>query len=162
MFQATQEGSVVFERLHATQEDSVVTISRFLLPLDISTASRSSSGTISPFSSFIFIFHRTPALKSSERLFFPSLRHSKSFPKGFPFLVSVLPKVSRLCLLKSRDSCCLSILYGLAVFVRLHISTFISRPPESLPRGFSLRFSVLQKVPRLRHLKSRDSHLAQK
>ena len=35
MFQATQEDSVVFERLHATQEDSVVTISRFLLSLDI-------------------------------------------------------------------------------------------------------------------------------
>ncbi len=60
-------------------------------------------------------------------------RPPESHLKGFSLLVCVLQKVSRLCLLKSRDSCYLSILYGLAVFVRRHISTFISRPPESLP-----------------------------
>ena len=51
-------------------------ISRFLLSLDISTASRSSSGAISPFSSF---FHRTPARKFLERLFSPSQRPPESF-----------------------------------------------------------------------------------
>ena len=61
-----------------------------LLPLDISTASRSSSGAISPFSSFI---GRTP----------------ESFLKDFPFRFSILPKVSRLRHLKSRDSCYLSL-----------------------------------------------------
>ena len=62
-----------------------------------STAPRSSSGAISPFSSFIFhlssLIGRTP----------------ESFLKGFYLRVSVLPKVSRLLHLKSRDSCYLSI-----------------------------------------------------
>ena len=44
-----------------------------------------------------------------ERLSFPSLRTPESFPRGFSLRVSALPKVSRLCLLKSRDFCCLSI-----------------------------------------------------
>ena len=65
-------------------------ISQFLLPLDISTASRSSPGAISPFSSFIG-------------------RPPESLLKVFPFRVSVLPKVSRLLHLKSRDSCYISI-----------------------------------------------------
>ena len=65
-----------------------------LLPRDISTASRPSSGAISPFSSFIF--HRTPTRKSSERLFFPSQRPPESFPatppeiSRFPFGTKVI------------------------------------------------------------------------
>ena len=68
-------------------------ISRFLLPLVISTASRSSSGVISPFSSF---FHRTRARKSPERLSSPSLRPPESFPttppeiSRFPFGTKVI------------------------------------------------------------------------
>ena len=177
-----------------------------------------------------FIFHRTPARKSSERLFSPSQRPPRSFLKGFSLRFSVLPKVSRLLHLKSRDSCYISIslrprclrqapylhfhlssdalpkvfreaflsesassrkfpkrlfspsqhppesfpttppeisrfllpldistasryLYCLAVFIRRHFSIFIfhlssliGRPPESFPRGFSLRFSILPKV----------------
>ena len=54
-------------------------------------------------------FHQSPARKSPERLFFPSLRTPRSFLRGFSLRVSVLPKVSRLRLLKSRDSCYLSI-----------------------------------------------------
>ena len=75
-------------------------------------------------------------------------RPPESFSRGFSLRVSVLPKVPRLRHLKSRDSCCLSILYGLAVFVRRHISTFISRPPESLLKGFPLRVSALPKGSR--------------
>ena len=52
------------------------------LPRDISTASRSSSGAISPFSSFIF--HRTPARKFPERLSSPSQRPPESFPTTPP------------------------------------------------------------------------------
>ena len=57
-------------------------------------------------------------------------RHSESFPKGFPPRFSVLPKVSRLCLLKSRDSCCLSISLqprGLhqAPYLHFQLSSFI-------------------------------------
>ena len=58
-----------------------------------STASRSSSGAISPFSSF---FHRTPARKSPERLFSPSLRPPERFPtlppeiSRFPFGTKVI------------------------------------------------------------------------
>lgn len=69
-------------------------ISRFLLPLDISTASQSSSDDISPFSSFIS--HRTPARKSSERLFSPSQHTPESFPttppeiSRFPFGTKVI------------------------------------------------------------------------
>ena len=69
-------------------------ISRFLLSRYISTASLSSSGAISPFSSFIF--HRTPARKSPERLFSPSLRPPESFPtlppeiSRFPFGTKVI------------------------------------------------------------------------
>ena len=69
-------------------------ISRFLLPLYISTASRSSSGAISPFSSFIS--HRTPARKFPERLFSPSQRPPESFPtlppeiSRFPFGTKVI------------------------------------------------------------------------
>lgn len=155
----------------ATQEYSVVTVSRFLLSLDISavsrfsTASRSSPGAISPFSSFIG-------------------RPPESLLKGFSLRVSVLPKVSRLLHLKSRDSCCLSISLrprGLrqAPYLHFHLSSLIfhrtparkfperlsfpgQRTPRSFLRGFSLRVSVLPKVSRLRLLKSRDSHLAQK
>ena len=93
---------------------AISAVSRF------STASRSSSGAISPFSSFI---GRTP----------------ESLLKGFPFRVCVLPKVSRLLHLKSRDSCCLSILYGLAVLVRHHISIFIFHrmPARKCPERLS-------------------------
>lgn len=69
-------------------------ISRFLLPRDISTASRSSSGDISPLSSFIS--HRTPARKSPERLSSPSQRPPESFPttppeiSRFPFGTKVI------------------------------------------------------------------------
>ena len=248
-------------------------ISRFLLPLYISTASRSSSDTISPFSSVArpkvsrkaflsdsasskkfperlfspsrrppesfptlppeisrfllpldslrprglrqtpylhfhlssLIFHRTRARKSSERLFSPIQRPPESFPttppeisrfllpldslrprglhqapylhfhlssfigrppesllKGFSLRVSILPKDSRLCLLKSRDSCCLSIsqlprCLHQAPFLHFHLSSFIGRPPESFPKGFSLRVSILPKDSRLCLLKSRDS-----
>lgn len=94
-------------------------ISRFLLPLVISTASRSSSGVISPFSSF---FHRTRARKSSERLFSPSQRPPESHLKGFSLRFSVRPKVSRLCLLKSRDS-----QFGTKVIKILDLSLYL--PP---------------------------------
>ncbi len=161
VFRKFPEG--LFSPIQRTPESFPTTppeISRFLLHLDISTAPRSSSGAISPLSSFIG-------------------RPPESLLKGFSLRVSALPKVSRLRHLKSRDSCCLSILYGPAVFVRRHFSTFIFHrtparksperpsfpsqlPPESFLRGFPLRFSVLPKVSRLRHLKSRDSHLAQK
>ena len=141
MFQATQE------RFQATQEYSVVTVSRYLLSLDICCLSILYGLAVFVRRHIsIFIFHLSSFIG----------RLPECLPRCFPFRVSVLPKVSRLCLLKSRDSCCLSILYGLAVFVRRHFSTFISRPPESLPRGFSLRFSILQKVSRLCLLKSRD------
>ncbi len=56
----------------------------------------------------IFIFHRTPARKSPERLFSPSQRTPESFPRGFSLRVSILQKVSRLRHLKSRDFCYLS------------------------------------------------------
>ena len=81
-----------------------------------------------------------------ERLSFPSLRTPESFPRGFSLRVSALPKVSRLCLLKSRDFCCLSILYGLAVFVRRHISIFIFHrtPARKSPERLS---SPSQRTP---------------
>ena len=44
-----------------------------------------------------------------------------------------------------------------APFLHFHLSSFIGLTPESFLKGFSLRFSVLQKVSRLCHLKSRDS-----
>ena len=125
-------------------------ISRFLLHLDISTASRSSPGAITPFSSFIS--HRTPARKSPERLFSPIQRPPESFS-------TTPPEISRFLLplysLRPRS-------LRQAPLLHFHLSSLIGRPPESLPKGFSLRFSVLQKVSRLLHLKSRDSHLAQK
>ena len=68
----------------------------------------------------------------------------------------------------SRDFCCLSISLrpldslrprGLrqAPYLHFHLSSLIGRPPESLPRGFPFRVSVLPKVSRLLHLESRDS-----
>ena len=89
-----------FRLLKSTQSS----LSRDFCCLSISAASLSSSRHI-----FIFIFHRTPARKFPERLFFPSQHPPESFPKGFPLRVSALQKVSRLRHLKSRDFCYLSI-----------------------------------------------------
>ena len=130
---------------------------------------------------FIHLFREVPGYSTGLS------RHSESLPKGFPPRVSeppesfprgfslrfsVLPKVSRLRHLKSRDSCCISISLrprGLrqAPYLHFHQSPArksperlfppSQRPPESFPKGFPLRLNVLPKVPRLRHLKSRDS-----
>ena len=94
--------------------------SRYLLPLDISTASR--------YLNCLAVSQLPRGLRQAPFLHFHLSfigRTPDSFLKGFPLRVCVLPKVSRLLHLKSRDSCCLSILYGLAVFVRRHFSTFI-------------------------------------
>ena len=107
---------------------AISAVSRF------STASRSSSDAISPFLSFIS--HRTPARKSPERLSSPSQRPPESHLKGFPPRFSVPPKVPRLRHLKSRDSCCLSILYDLAVFVRPYLH-FHQSPARRFPERIS-------------------------
>ena len=89
VFRKFPEG--LFSPIQRTPESFTTTppeISRFLLSLDISTASRSSSGAISPFSSF---FHRTRARKSPERLFSPSLRPPERFP-------TLPPEISRFLL----------------------------------------------------------------
>ena len=74
-------------------------ISRFLLPLYISTASRSSSDTISPFSSVArpkvsrkaFLSDSASSKKFPERLFSPSRRPPESFP-------TLPPEISRFLL----------------------------------------------------------------
>ena len=71
-------------------------ISRFLLPLDISTASQSSSGTISPFSSVAspkvsreaFLSDSASSRKFPERLFSPSQHPPESF-------LTTPPEISR-------------------------------------------------------------------
>ena len=102
------------------------------LSLDISTASRSSSGAISSFSSFIG-------------------RPPESLPRGFPLRFSVLPKVSRLCLLKSRDFCCLSISLRprgprQTPYLHFHLSSFIFHrtPARKSPERL---FSPIQRPP---------------
>ena len=102
-----------------------------LLPRGISTASLSSPGVISPFSSF---FHRTRARKSPERLFSPSQHTPESFP-------TTPPEISRFMLHLDISTASLSSSGAISPF-----SSFIGRPPESFPRGFPFRVCVLQKV----------------
>ena len=118
-------------------------ISRFLLPLD-SLRPRGLRQT--PY----LHFHQSPARKSPERLFSPSQHPPRSFLKGFPPRVSVLPKVSRLLHLKSRDFCYLSISLrprGLRQAPYLH---FHQSPARKFPeRPFSPSQHPLESIPTL-------------
>ena len=129
-------------------------ISRFLLPLDISTASLSSSGAISPFSSFISHLSSDVLPKVSREAFLSesasSRKFSESFPKGFSLRFSVLPKVSRLLHLKSRDSCYLSISLLPRGLRQAPYRHFHQSPARKSPERLfsSLLVSILSKVSR--------------
>ena len=84
-------------------------------------------------------FHQSPARKFPERLSFPIQHPPRSLLKGFSLRVSILPKVSRLRHLKSRDSCYISIsllprCLRQAPYLHFHLSS------DALPKVFREAF----------------------
>ena len=103
-------------------------------------------------------FQKSEYFQKRAHKFYPSIsRGSRLLKRVFRLLKSTQSSLFR-------DFCCLSIsllprCLHQASYLHFHLSfsSFIGRPPESLPRGFSLRVCILPKVSRLCLLKSRDS-----